>query len=85
MKAPYCSQCRGKIKKTLPWGREEDALMIYPFPATLVQVNEEQVRKRSFGFTFRNKTYARIFREMNVKSPDEAKNFLSQPRKRFFE
>ena len=85
MKAPYCSQCRGKIKKTLPWGREEDALMIYPFPATLVQVNDEQVRKRSFGFTFRNKTYARMFREMNVKSPDEAKNFLSQPRKRFFE
>lgn len=86
LRAPYCSQCRSKIKRTLPWGREEDALMIYPHPSTLVQVNdEEHIQKGSFTFTFRNKTYARMFREMNVKSPDETlKDFFSRPRRRFF-
>ena len=86
MRAPYCSRCRGKIKRTLPWGREEEALMIYPHPSTLVQVNdEEHVQKGSFTFTFRNKTYAGMFREMNVKSPDETlKDFLSRPRRRLF-
>jgi len=70
---PYCSECRRKVKTALWWKREEEGVSVYPRPASIKRINDREVSVHRCAFWFRNPKYARMFREMNVKRPDDAR------------